>query len=360
MTYWAMSDEALQEYAARVQATAVSQAFFDRLPGEKSPVSITDGVATIRVSGPMAQQFDPFMALIFGSMTSYAALVQAAQAAQADPRVKAVEFDYDTPGGNVAGLYETAKAINAITKPKRAIVRNAHSAGYVLAANSGEIIASSPASSVGSVGVVARVAVSQGSVEITSTEAPDKRPDPTSAEGQAVIRAYLDEQHDLLIESISQGSGASKETINEKYGRGRSFLAREALNRGMVHKIAGDQRAADTPREIIAMKFDEYQAAHPQEAAKLIDIGVARERERVQAHLLLGEQAGAPKIAVEAINAGADFGPLIMAKYNGASMARQMSAERQEDNSGTPAAAAAPVAVDLGDLVAKQILGEAK
>ena len=123
--------------------------------------------------------------------------------AEADPKVKDIVYFVDSPGGEVNGLFATSDVMRAATKPSRTIASLAASAGYQLAAAGGKITPSNRSSTFGSIGVVASYFVDEFIVDVTSTEAPDKRPDPTTEEGKATIRAFLDQLHSLFVEDVA-------------------------------------------------------------------------------------------------------------------------------------------------------------
>jgi ClpP class serine protease len=71
--------------------------------------SVRDGVATIPVTGTLVHKLgaiDPW-----SGMTGYDGLATKLAAARADPDVRGIVFDADTPGGETAGCFEFAKVI---------------------------------------------------------------------------------------------------------------------------------------------------------------------------------------------------------------------------------------------------------
>ena len=97
------------------------------------------------------------------------------------------------------------------------------------------------------------------------------------------------------------------------------------------------------------------------EAAKAS--GVAEERDRVKAHLTMGESCGDMTIALDAIRTGAVMTQEFTARYLSAGMNRTDRAKRQGDATTAAAAltgvdtATPPTATDLGDLVAARLDG---
>lgn len=333
-------------------------------------LTIAGSTAEVAISGVLTKTPNLFAMLFGGGNTAYSQVRDALAAAQADPSVRDIVLRIDSPGGEVTGLFETIDAIRAVTKPVAAKVSSALSAAYGLAAAASKIEAVGPGSSFGSIGVVGRFFVDDKTVEITSTHAPDKRPNPTTAEGQDVIRAHLDEIHELYASAIAEGRKTTVETVNTTYGQGRQFLAQEALKRGLIDSISRPalkavptSTQASQGKGIKPMKFSEYRAAHPDEAAQAITEGVTQERERVQAHLTMGAQCGDLSIAIEAINGAVAFGHApTQARYMAAAMNRKDQAARVEDNQqvteATANAEAPKATADLGDALAELMLGK--
>jgi ATP-dependent protease ClpP protease subunit len=98
------------------------------------------------------------------------------------------------------------------------------------------------------------------------------------------------------------------------------------------------QRAADTKtKETVRMTLEELKDKHPALYAQIVKEaraeGAKAERERAEAHLIMGEKCGDMSIAVAAIKEGADFGaPLVQAKYLAAGMDRRDVMNRQADS----------------------------
>lgn len=328
-------------------------------------LSVSAGTAEISVRGVLTKTPDLFARLFGGGNTTYAEIQSAIRAAENDPSVERIVFAIDSPGGTVDGLFDTVAAIRAANKPTMARASRAASAAYALAAAAGKIEAVGRDSSFGSIGIVSSQLIRSNVVDVTSTAAPKKRPDASTEEGKAVIREYLDQVHALFAEAIAEGRGVSAQTVNDTYGQGATLLASAALDRGMIDSIAGpDLRvvganqaaAAAQETETKIMKWTEFKAQHPEEAAKAIEEGVGQERERVLAHLKMGEACGDMAIAVGAIREAKGFGPEISAEYMAANMNRKDRQARADDEQ-TVAAATAGAATetktrDLGDELA--------
>ena len=211
-----------------------------------TPVSKGAGVATIPVTGLLTPAPSLSALILLGGFTVYGRLQAAIRAADADPSVSSITLDFDTPGGHVHGLFETIATIEGTRKPITARVRNAQSAGYALAAATRRIEATSPASMVGSIGVAVSYLQDPRVVTLTSTHAPDKRPDLSTEAGKATVRRHLDAVHELFVEAIARGRKTTTASVNAEYGRGATLLAREGASKGMVDAILTDSQSTTT------------------------------------------------------------------------------------------------------------------
>jgi ClpP class serine protease len=145
----------------------------------------------------------------------------------------------------VAGLFATLEAIASTKKPLVARATSAQSAAYAIAAAADKIEAVGRAAMFGSVGVAADVIVYADEISITNSDAPDKRPDLTTAQGRAVIVRELDAIAELFYGAIATGrskatkSGFSTARVKADFGRGATLLADAALAAGMIDTIGG-------------------------------------------------------------------------------------------------------------------------
>lgn len=258
MLYWLMSHEALQLRVVR----AIREARTPLAPrppraaaqgegGLPAPLKIEGRTATITVTGVLTPTPD-MMAEYYGEPnTTYSDLQDSLRASLADRNVREIVWSIDSPGGSVDGLFGLLDAIEnareAGAKPMRVEAVNAHSAAYGIAAAVGKpIIATSRMASFGSVGVATSGFIQGGIcgtvVDLTNTDAPEKRPDLSKPEGKAVVVSYLDQLAEEFMGSIARGRGVSVDAVRAGYGRGSSMLAGAALNAGLIDEIT-DPRA---------------------------------------------------------------------------------------------------------------------
>lgn len=318
-------DYVAQQFAARADA-------YERDDPGRRLLTVVGETAVIAVDGVLTPTPD-IMALWFGGgNTTYSELLGAKASAEADDRVSQIEVRWNSPGGSVLGLFEAIADLQAQSgKPIRSRVQMACSAAYALAVQCGELIAESPASFVGCVGIVQTLRVDPTVYAITSTKAPKKRPDPSTAEGVAVIREELDPLHELFVEAIADARGVTVDDVNANFGQGLTMIARDAVNVNMIDSIApsGTTLTAATTggqtAEAKLMNLDELKAQHPAlydaAVAEGKKLGASDERERVMLHLEAGRANHAEDYAMTAVSEGKAFDNTAQGHYFNARMA---------------------------------------
>jgi len=96
-------------------------------------------------------------------------------------------------------------------------------------------------------------------------------------------------------------------------------------------------------KEIKIMDLNELKSQHPGVFAAAVAIGTTEERERVEAHVTMGEAAGDLTLAMENIKSGADMNAAISAKYMASGMKNSAMTNRENEKPGnieTPSAGA--------------------
>lgn len=330
-------------------------------------MSVAGSTAEIVVRGVLTQNFD-FEAYLFGGgNTTYTEIIRAIAEANANDSVDDIVLNVTSPGGEFGGLYATTEAIRTSKKPIKAKVEvMAASAAFALVCACTSIEAVNKAARFGSVGTIVRMPLAEGYVEIASTASPKKAPDVATEAGRAVVREELDAVAEVFIGIIADGRKTTIDKVKADYGQGGMFLAEESLKRGMIDSIGGPTTSTTTARiggtkTESKMDLKTLRAEHPGVYAEAMQAGAAAERDRVSAHLVMGEASGDMATATKAIKEGSEMTALIQANYMAASMKNQEIGARSQDDQaaggalGGAANAPEAAAKDMGDDVAKII-----
>ncbi len=172
---------------------------------DTNAASIRDGVAVIKVSGPLFR-YANLMTQICG-VTSYELLAQDFNKAVQNPNIKGILLDIDSPGGEVNGCSELSDMIYQArgTKPIIAYASGACCSGAYWIASACDKILTADTAILGSIGVVSIFEKDDEdkTIEIVSSQSPNKRPDINTEEGKAKIQARVDELAEVFIAKVA-------------------------------------------------------------------------------------------------------------------------------------------------------------
>lgn len=211
---------------------------------EEKPYTLIDGKAEIDIVGTLTNRPN-FAAFLFGGGNRiYQGIRNSIIKADEDEEVKEIILNITSPGGQVAGLFDTAKVIADAKKPVTAMVNEyAYSAAYALASQADKIILNNDAAQVGSIGIVQQFFIDDEIKLITSTDAPNKAPDVNTKKGENVVKAQLDKLHEKFAGLVANGRAKatgesfSINRVNNDFGEGGVVIAEEAMKVGMVDGI---------------------------------------------------------------------------------------------------------------------------
>lgn len=212
---------------------------------DSSGLRVEDGLALIDVFGTISPRISILSQ--FSGGTSTANLEQQLRAADMNSEVQKVVLLIDSPGGNATGVDEVFRTIRSLTKPSVAVARNnVDSAAYWIASGADQILAT-PSTSVGNVGVYAVTEDRTQSAEARGIKynvfragaakgAGSPYEEMTDAQRES-IENQLQAVYTQFVSSVAEGRGVAATKVLSGFGQGGSFLAEEALDRGMVDKV---------------------------------------------------------------------------------------------------------------------------
>lgn len=298
--------------------------------------SIKKNDAWISVNGVLTDSPDLIAELFGGGNTTYEQVSAALVQANNNPQIDNIYLDIDSPGGEATSSWlELMNQIYASKKPVTAVVETmAASAAYGIASQADKILARNKISSVGSIGVVAGYYTDDKVVEITSSDAPNKRPDVRSEDGIQTVKAQLDAMHNVFAEAVARGRKVSLSDVNTEFGKGSMILAEEAINRNMIDGFFNVAKKETPEMDLATLKA---------EHREIFDAVVLQERDRVMAHLKLGQESNDMITALDAIENGHELTQKITAQYLASAMRKREIETRVTDN------AAVEIEIDVED-----------
>jgi signal peptide peptidase SppA len=207
-----------------------------------APARGADGaIAVIPLTGLMFYRSGFFASLLGWKGT--ADIARAVREASANPGVKALLLDVDSPGGEVAGTEELAAAIAdaAQRKPVTAAVNTMAASAAVWAISGASTITITPSGQTGSVGVLAvhddlsqmaeKAGIKRTYVSAGKYKTAGNPFEPLSAEARSDLQATVDTYYAMMVDRIASGRGVAAERVRTGFGEGRMVGAREAVAR---------------------------------------------------------------------------------------------------------------------------------
>ena len=338
-----MAEQVLVELARARAAKPeeMPQAILEGLPGQKNTgYAVVNGVAVIPVSGTIVRERSWYG-------TGQDAVSSALKAALADPSVRAILLDVNSPGGVVSGTKELADAVaEARTKKRCAAYANGlcASAAYWLASATGTIYAPLTAA-VGSIGVImtitnyAKMEEKWGISTVTITGGKWK------AAGQG--GELTDEERRYFQERINTLHGIFKADVSrhmeltadpQLWGEAQLLLAQPARELGLVTAIVRDRDAAIRKLAVEAQMTREELAA---QSPELVDALLAEGRLNAEA----GNKTNADKAATEAVTGALAVMKAVAGEETAARVETTLNTLRATGMSAEQIAAIAPLLV---------------
>lgn len=225
--------------------------------------------AIIPVVGTLVHRTGGLDAL--SGLVSYSSLHARLDAASREPKADRIILDIDSPGGEVAGVFELAEKVRKVSarKPVVAMVNDAAlSAAYLLASAASEIVVSRTGS-VGSIGVVvAHVDRSERDrmqgIKVSYIHAGTRKADgnphePLPDHVREQIQSRCDEIRGMFTDAVARFRGLRADQVERT--EAATYLAHEGVEAGLADRIG-------TMRELVGVKAADSTAPKPAPAPR--------------------------------------------------------------------------------------------
>ncbi|MDD2794371.1 S49 family peptidase [Acidocella sp.] len=219
------------------------QAFGEGDPNDRGYDAV-GGVAVIPVRGTLVHRLGYLRS--YSGMTGYDGIRQAFFAALADPAVKAIAFDIDSPGGEVAGAFDLSDEIFAARgiKPLWAILdESAYSAAYAIASACDQITVPRTGGT-GSIGVVCMhvdysKAIEQAGITVTLIQYGEHKTDgneymPLGA-AQKQIQNEVNEVGEMFVSTVARNRNVSVSRIRST--QAACFMGQDGVAAGLADAV---------------------------------------------------------------------------------------------------------------------------
>lgn len=244
-----LSNQIRKMNVAATIASIGSEEIDRRIEALDKPSGRTKGsVAVVNINGTIQQKPNLFMAIFGGTSTDVVGRHIEALAANSD--IKAIVLNVDSPGGTVQGVAELADIINQARKQTHIVsVANSMSASaaYWLSSQADESVMT-PSGLVGSIGVYTvhedwsqayeANGVKPTIVKYGKYKAEGNFYEPLSEEAIADMQARVDKYGEMFTKAVARGRGVTTSKVENQFGQGRVLMAKDALEAGMVDRIA--------------------------------------------------------------------------------------------------------------------------
>lgn len=211
---------------------------------------VVNGVGMLPITGPIFPRANLLTEM--SGATSLTILQNDHQALLNSKDVKSIMLLMDTPGGAVSGIASFALQVASGARRKETVAYvtgTMASAGYWIGSAAPRISIDRTAV-LGSIGVLAAVpkqvqpdADGVIEVEIVSSNAPNKRPDPQSEDGVSNIRATLDAIEKIFINDIARSRRVTVSKVISDFGRGGVMIGQAAVTAGMADVVESQASA---------------------------------------------------------------------------------------------------------------------
>ena len=255
---WAIIPEKLLEIQAiyrthlrgeKIDLGAIEARLGRPLSNDPKPYEVHKGVAVIEMEGIVAKRMSLFTK-ISGGISTYHVQEQFS-AAMADPKVRGVLLNIDSPGGGIDGTAELAAMIHSAREAKPVVAFSDGlmcSAAYWIGSAADAVYISGDTAQVGSIGVVAShmdISEAEKMMGIKTTEIVAgkykriaSRHAPLSKEGKATIQEMVDYVYSAFVGDVAKHRGVSEEQVLEQMSDGRVFFGRQAVSAGLVDGVS--------------------------------------------------------------------------------------------------------------------------
>ena len=325
---WAATSEEIEKVWAVVNRLGNQEALRakdDKRMAQTRHTDVRGGVAIVSVTGPLVR-YAGLMTEISGA-TSYADIAKDLSNAAGDPSISTIILEINSGGGTVTGCAELASHIQMIRiRNKNATQIIAYidgqccSAAYWLATSCSKIYSSETAI-IGSIGVqMISPDGEEGGIKFLSSQSPNKNAPATSKAGKEERQRIVDDLGEVFVNAVAEYRGVTREYVLKNYGQGSVFVAKDALNRGLIDGIGTMENLIGEFMELNANEIREkYPEAHQEileEGAasvnfKTIEIEAAQsEKERILGILAL---KGKESLSMELIKNGSSVGDAAIA-----------------------------------------------
>jgi protease IV len=205
--------------------------------------------------------------LLGRQLAGHKTIAQALRRAESSPRVRAIVFHIDSPGGSAIASDLIWREVSRVQRRKPVVVcmgNVAASGGYYVACGAQHIVAGATTLT-GSIGVIAgkinwrglleRALIHRESISLGATASMPSPFVSYSEHEWELLRRWMEEIYQRFKARVAAGRRRSLETI-EELARGRVWTGRQALSLGLIDEIGDFETAVRRAKELAEIPLD--------------------------------------------------------------------------------------------------------
>lgn len=227
--------------------------------GRDRPYEVVDGIARLPIEGTLVHKAGGMEAL--SGLTGYNGIRGMFDQALADSIVKGIALMVNSPGGEVAGMFDLADRIHSArgSKPIWAILdESAYSAAYALA-SAADVISVPRTGGTGSVGVIAvhteaSRALDQAGITVTVMRYGEKKArandvEPLREQDLADLQAEIDSIGEEFVALVARNRGIDAQDVRDQ--QAATFMGEHGVDHGLADIVASPDSALQLFQESI-------------------------------------------------------------------------------------------------------------
>ncbi len=210
-------------------------------------LNVVGSAGVIPIQGPLFNR-DSAYSRYFGQ--SYQNLNNLLDQAMSNKKVNRIILDIDSPGGDAMGMDEMSGKIASMRshKPIIAMVNGwMASAAYGIGSAASEIVAM-PTSQSGSIGTLVihqdvSKALDKMGIKLTIVKAGEHKVEgnpyePLNKDAKEYLQYQVNQYYDRFVNTVASNRNTTADNVKATYGKGRMLIASDALQAGMIDRIA--------------------------------------------------------------------------------------------------------------------------
>lgn len=275
---WLGSVGAYELYSKAVAACDSPRALAYADPDQDSPATqhrllqVEGNVGIINIKGSLVSGSAGYMS--YYGIVGYDDIRRALAAAVTNPQVGSILLAVDSGGGHVAGVHETAQLIQRIDRKIKPVLT--YNAGDMKSAaiwlgSAGRQTFTSATGENGSIGILmmhkdVSKQLADNGVKVTVIRAGVHKAvgnpyEPLTDEAKASMEAMAQACYDIFLPWVAENRGQNAKAADEKYGQGRIFLGKQAVEVGLIDAVGSFEDAYTAAQKLGSARVKRSPAA---------------------------------------------------------------------------------------------------